>query len=335
MSLTKRHFLFGLLALYMLASVPQIARGEDPKAPILPPEIRRTLAWFPVDTETLVATRSFELLTSKELDGRAQDPKPAQPPFDRWLRITALEGFFEADDGKFLDALAGKKVAVALRGARNYDVVSKFGSLRSEGCVVLTFENKFDESDRRKLGTVLTRRKEVRRISGREVFVFPSTTVMQSIYKKQPWQGTFIVLLDDKTLLCATSDRYLEEVLRRVDTKPADRALADDLPEWKHLDLNARAWLLRHLPVRRRVISGLTSSADRDGFRVVYFPFDESAADVANQVRAQWLGYGVDPPPEIRPQKDGTVLVSSAEIGPRFVWAVYHLEGEGGLLNGD
>jgi hypothetical protein len=333
MSWTKRHFLFALL--YVLGSiVPQIARGEDPKAPILPPEIRRSLAWFPVDTETLVAARSFALVTSKELDGRAQDPKPARPPFDRWLRITALEGFFEADDGKFLDALAGKKVVVALRGARNYDVVSKFGSLRSESCLVLTFENKFDESDKRKLATLFTRRKEVRRISGREVFVFPSTTVMQSIYEKQPWQGTFIVLLDGKTLLCATSDRYLEEVLRRVDTKPADRALADDLPEWKHLDLNARAWLLRHLPVQRRVISGLTLSADRNGFRVVYVPFQESTADIASQVRASWIRAADPPPPEIRPQKDGTILVSSAVDEPRFVWAVYHLEGEGGLLNG-
>jgi hypothetical protein len=157
---------------------------------------------------------------------------------------------------------------------------------------------------------------------------------MQSIYKKQPWQGTFIVLLDGKTLLCATSDRSLAEVLRRVDTKPTDRALADDLPEWKHLDLNARAWLLRHLPVQRRVISGLTLSADRNGFRVIYFPIRESAADVANQVRPLWLGYGVDPPPEIRPQKDGTLLVSSTVDEPRFVWAVYHLEGEGGLPSG-
>ena len=35
---------------------------EDPQAPILTPEIRRSLAWFPVDTETLVAARSFELI---------------------------------------------------------------------------------------------------------------------------------------------------------------------------------------------------------------------------------------------------------------------------------
>ncbi|HEV8068340.1 MAG TPA: hypothetical protein VGP76_11435 [Planctomycetaceae bacterium] len=330
---TKPHFLFSLLCV-LGCVVPQIARGDNPKAPILSPEIRRCLAWLPVDTETLVAAQSFALPSSKELGHRTQNSKSAEPVFNDWLHVDALEGFFEADGGKFLDALAGKKVALALRGARNYDVVSAFGSLRSEGCVVLTFENNFDATDKRKLAALLTRRKEIRRISGRDAFVFPSTTVMESVFKPELWQGTFIVLLDGSTLLCATSDRYLQEVLRRVDTKPADRALADDLPEWKHLDLNAPAWLLRHVPVQRRVISGLTLSADRNGFRLIYLPFRASAADVASQVRALWIR-AADPPPEIRPQEDGAILVSSTVVEPRFVWAVYHLEGEGGLLNGN
>jgi hypothetical protein len=127
--------------------------------------------------------------------------------------------------------LAGSKVVLALRGARNLDIVSSFGSLRSEGCAVIVFENNLDDIAKGWLGTVRDGSKEVRRIGNRDVFVFPSTTVMEPWFEQKPWQGTFIVVVQPNTLLCATSDRYLKDVLGRLDAKSVGRAPTHDLPE--------------------------------------------------------------------------------------------------------
>jgi hypothetical protein len=47
-------------------------------------------------------------------------------------------------------------------------------------------------------------------------------------------------------LISATNQAFLEETLKRIGKKPDRRALPTDLPEWKHVDVNARAWAVRH-----------------------------------------------------------------------------------------
>ncbi|MHC4407140.1 MAG: hypothetical protein ACYTG0_46605, partial [Planctomycetota bacterium] len=73
---------------------------------------------------------------------------------------------------------------------------------------------------------------------------------MESWAKVKPWQGEYVVLLKPHTIITATSDAYLTELLSRIDNGLARRALTDDLPEWKHVDTSAEAWLLRHLPAK-------------------------------------------------------------------------------------
>ncbi len=93
--------------------------------------------------------------------------------------------------------------------------------------------------------------------------------------KETPWQGTYFVLLKPNTLLCASSDRYLESVLRRMDDTPGTRALPDNLPEWKHIDFDSSVWMLRHLPKsgqKTHTSEGLTATYSRQGVRVVYAP---------------------------------------------------------------
>jgi hypothetical protein len=88
-------------------------------------------------------------------------------------------------------------------------------------------------------------------MAGCEVFVFePDRSGMEPWYEVKPWQGQYVVLLDRHTIITATSDAYLAEVLSNIDKKPARQALAGDLPEWKHVDPSADAWLLRHLPAK-------------------------------------------------------------------------------------
>jgi hypothetical protein len=44
----------------------------------------------------------------------------------------------------------------------------------------------------------------------------------------------------------ATDKVFLEQTLKRIDKKPVKRAFPTDLPEWKHVDVTAGAWAIRH-----------------------------------------------------------------------------------------
>jgi hypothetical protein len=319
-------------------AAPQIARGEDATGPVLPPAAKRILAWLPNDTETIAVAQSFQI----EDYAAPGDPK-SRGNIDRGIRLVALEGLWDLNDWKFLKPLTGSKVVLALCGARNFEVVSSFGSLRYEGCDVVVFENKLEDLAKGWLQTVRAGAKEIRRIENREVFVYPSITVMEPWVEQKPWQGTFIVVVEPNTLLCATSDRYLTDVLRRLDAKLPDRAPLLDLPEWKHIDPKSSAWLLRHIPGqgRRHKINGLTlsennaGSGNNAGFRVVYLPVAGSAERVLSSARGIWKPADFESHSDIRLQKDGAVVVSSTIIDPPLNWAIYHLPGEDGSLNTD
>jgi len=47
-------------------------------------------------------------------------------------------------------------------------------------------------------------------------------------------------------LLFANDRDFLAELLERMKTKREERALPEHLPEWKHLDMTARQWAMRH-----------------------------------------------------------------------------------------
>ncbi len=308
------------------------------------PAIQKALAWLPEDTETLVVAQSFPMPSFSNDRAADAEAKPLEAGVERLNRLSALEGLFELDKEEFANMLAGEKVVLALRGSRNYDVVNSFGSLRNEGCAIVVFENNLDQFAKGWLGKLRDGAKKVKRIAGRDVFVFSSTIEMGPWVLQRSWQGTFIVLLQPNTLLCATSNRYLEGVLKRVDAKPAARALPADLPEWKHLDVSESTWLLRHIPGKgkRRLISGLTLSGNKDAFRVVYLPAAKSGKDIVKQVRARWIPAdlpddlpGFDARPDIRGQQDGTVVVSLDKFSYFAYLNIFHLPGEDGRLGAE
>jgi len=304
--------------------------GEEPA---FPPAVQRSLAWLPSDTETVTAVQAFQIPSLKEREPGSADSKSESRGSDLLIKLFALTGLFELDKGKYFEDLAGNNVVLALRGARNVEVVSSFGALRDEGCAIVVLEKDLAKGwlDKLKKGS-----KEVRTISGRDVLVFPSTAVMEPWFKPKPWQGTFLVALKPNTLLCATSDRYLEEVLNRVDAPSPERALPDNLPEWKHLDPNAPAWLLRHVPENRnrRVITGLTLTMADDQFRVVYLPAANSVEKVEQRSSEYWFIKDINLRANIGRGKDGSVVVSGRGA-KEFIWHLIHLPGEEGNVNSD
>jgi hypothetical protein len=218
--------------------------GDNRERPETAPQIQRLIALLPRDTETLHVAQSYAM----PAPGKDRLKNPPSVDLRRGCQLAAMEGLWQLDHGKYLGPLAGRKVAVALRGSRNVDVASYFGSLRSEGCAVIVLETDLDADGKAWTEMLRTGARQIRKIGGHDVFVFDSTTVMEPSVTPKPWQGTFLVLLTSKVILAATSDKYLEEVLANLDVVPAVRALPDTLPEWKHVDTTAPGWLLRHVP---------------------------------------------------------------------------------------
>jgi hypothetical protein len=232
--------------------------------------------------------------------------------------------------------LRGRKIECVVQGARNFESVSKFGSLRSESCTIVVFESDLGDAAREWTECLRKGAESVRTLVGREVFVYPSPTRMDHWAHETRWQGAYFVLLKPDTLLCATSDRYLETVLRRVDEAPVDRALPDNLPEWRHVDVDAPVWMLRHVPkVGERAHSvGLTAAFTKREFQVVYLPKKGFDLDT-KQIEEQWLPGFLDTKTlrdqfKIARQPDGTVVLSCgakpSEDRLWFIWQIYWLQ---------
>ena len=216
-----------------------------------------------------------------------------------------------------VNPLRGRKIDCIVHGARNFEGVSSLGSLRSESCAIIVFDTDLGNAAREWTESLRKGAKAVRNLVGREVFVFPSSTSMEPWEKETAWQGTFLTLLEPNTVLCATSDRYLESVLRRVDGAPQARALPDNLPEWKQVDFDASVWMLRHVPKagERANIIGSTTRFTKEDFRVVYLPKIGYDVNITTLQR-EWLPEGIFNTPKLRDQieivrqPDGTVVLS-------------------------
>jgi hypothetical protein len=329
-----------LLGLFVLGSIAELLPAADDQPKGLTPQVERALRWLPEDTETLIVARSVLL------------PLPLMDP-DRaytWQEMgmnLATADFNLVDDGKISKPLRDRKIEYVVHGAKNFDSVSSFGSLRSEGCSIIGFEADLGDAAKEWVENLRKGSKAVKTLVGREVFVFPSTTVMEGGFKQTAWQGTYFVLLDPKTIICASSDRYLEAVLRRVDGLPGPRAFPESLSEWKYVEFDAPVWMLRHLPkVDPKSHSvGLTIAFLKDGFHVVYAPETGSDQDL-NQIKRSWerwlVGPGADDQKatdrvKMERRTDGNVIVRiGGKIHPEespaenlgLAWKLYWLQGQ-------
>jgi len=307
------------------------AAAEEGKNP-LPPEFESRLKWLPENTETLVGAAKFTVTAkSIAIPLGGQDLMPH-------LRLLILAPIIVLDEGKVWEPLAEEKISLALSGGRNFETVSAFGSQRSEGCTVIVFENELAERGQTWLKGVRPRAKEIRKIGEREVLVFPSTVVMEGAFELKPWQGTFIVLLDSKTLLCATSDAFLKETLERIDRPVTGRSLPNKLLEWKSLDPASLVWMIRHVPDQEgaRRLEGIVWNQSEKESKVNYFPAPGKSAVIEKFARRRWTrGVPGKSTAKVERTPGGLVTVSAATGGSNesdFLLALNHyvLLGESG-----
>lgn len=274
--------------LALLAPGGSVLGADDAPIGKLPADVERLVKWLPEDTETLVVARSMTL---------------GPPRWEQMAGWSVYANFLLANDidvaGASFAPLRGRDVSLAVQGARNFDVVTKFGGLRGEHCTVFILSTPLEAGGRDLTEHLRRHAASVRSMGGRDVFTFPSAILRQHEFKPLPWEGSYFVVLDPKTVLHATSGRYLAEVLARV-TKPAPgRALADSLPEWKHVDLTAPAWVLRYFPPGGRDFgsAGMTASLRDKRLRIEYLPRANGPIDMAD-IEKYW--FLADREPETR-----------------------------------
>jgi hypothetical protein len=142
-------------------------------------------------------------------------------------------------NGLLAKRLAGKRITLALEGARHFRPPAGLGEMPYEGCAIAVFTD-----DLRNEITLFTKeaRKaalKVEQIEGQEVSVF------QEKLESDTWT-TFVAFPSEHVMLLASDRNYLGEVLARLRGHNGQRALPNDLPEWKYVNPSARFWGLRH-----------------------------------------------------------------------------------------
>lgn len=203
--------------------------------------IQTVLDWLPTDTETLmVANGPFEM---RWRDPARADSEPAAPSASLSGHLENLQcgNLGSLRQGQLLKSLNERVVALAVHGARKFRVPKQLGLAPYEGCDCLIFRRGLGDRAPLLQKALAASVGKQEKIAGIDVFSF------QEKLERDLW--TFYVAVPrPNVLLCATDRGYLTDVLNRVESpKPIrPRAFPAELPEWKHVDLKARFWAIRH-----------------------------------------------------------------------------------------
>ena len=230
------------LGLFNTLNISQSAQGLSQSTGSV--GFEEVLWWLPADTETISVARGLFALpsTRPKLDEDENRVVTDQELVESFETLPlSLVGF---KDGLLLPRLKGKRVLLAIEGARHFRPPSGLGELPYEGCAIALFaddvDHDMDSFVRANRNSVLT----TERIGGQAIAVF------QEKLENDTW--TFFVAFPSKrTLVVATSRDYLSEVLARLQGKKGDRALPNDLAEWKYVNTELRFWGLRHFDKRQ------------------------------------------------------------------------------------
>jgi hypothetical protein len=219
-------------------SLPQ----RDVAAPAVIPArsqiVEQALSWLPSDTETVTAANGPFLLPDLNWGaGVKPSGNGSEEIADTFRAIpVALLGFKKGFMSKYLSE---EKVLLALEGSRNFRFPTGLGEGPFQGCGIVVFAGDVTASvdSFRKDSSSAALRTE--RIEGQQVSVF------QEKLEEDTWT-TFVAFPKPNIAVAATNEEYLREVLARINGKRGERALPENLPEWKYVNRNAAFWAVRH-----------------------------------------------------------------------------------------
>ena len=223
--LTWRYRLAAALLLLLELQVPTSADSQSSLA-----GWHELLGWLPEDTETVIVAQG-------PVD--IPDPEAKRYSFQQALEQLPIGPILGLQDGLLHRQLFGRKVLLAVEGSRRFKSPKALGGMLYEGVHILQFDPAFQEILREVFQTCYEKAEEKVELAGNAVAVFKETMESDewTFFLSQPRPGI---------LICATDSAYLEETLKRIDRKPVRYSLPADLPEWKHVNVKARVWAVRH-----------------------------------------------------------------------------------------
>jgi hypothetical protein len=200
-------------------------------------DFEQLMSWLPANTETITVARGpFVIASNSPAENDTHDRVISDQDLSQNFEELPL-ALLQLKDGLLAKRLQGKRINLAMEGARHFRPPAGLGEMPYEGCAIAVF------SDDIHAETVSfakdSRASKVERMEDQDVSVF------QEKLEQDTWT-TFVAFPSDHVILVATDRNYLAEVLARFQGKNGPRALPDDLPEWEYVHTGARFWGLRH-----------------------------------------------------------------------------------------
>ena len=225
---------FGILETSQLAAQESLQKRDSI-------DLQEVLSWLPEDTETIAVARGPFVLPSTTTPIKEDENEK------RIFKDRELAEMFESlplslfgfKDGLLLPRLKGKRILLGIEGSRHFRPPSDLGQMPYEGCAIALLADKLDDDI---ASFAKSNRKAVLRV---EKIANQEVAVFQEKLENDIWTA-FVAFPNNRMIAVATNRDYLEEVLARLGGKKGNRALPNDLPEWKYVNTDLQFWGLRH-----------------------------------------------------------------------------------------
>jgi len=215
--------------------LPKPTGASSPSAQL----IEQMLSWLPADTETVSAVMGPFLLPTMEKDsgGALRTASSGDEVRDQFMQFPLL--LLVGKDGLLAKNLKDKPVVASIEGSRSFQAPTGLGEMRYQGGVIAVFAGNIaanaDAFLRDSASSILRKQQ----IEGLQVTVF-------QVKSEEDLWTTYVAFPKPNIAVVATNEGYLREVLARINGKQSARALPANLPEWKHVNIHAEFWAVRH-----------------------------------------------------------------------------------------
>jgi hypothetical protein len=201
--------------------------------------IEEMLSWLPADTESVIAASGpFVMPERREGSNGTQVSETSEHEVQDTFRELPL-ALFGVKKGLLDKYLKDEQIIEAIEGSRDFRPPSGLGEARFQGCAIAFFAGDISARANSFLKDSSQAILRTEQIEGHEVAVF------EEKLEEDTWT-TYVAFPRSNIAIAATSEEYLREVLARINGKHRERALPGTLPEWKHVDVHAGVWSVRH-----------------------------------------------------------------------------------------
>jgi hypothetical protein len=204
-------------------------------------DLNEVLSWFPADTETLLAADGPFWMSNFQLaDNESRNTQVTEGELAKEFEGMTLE-LFNAKNYFLERHLEGKKVLFAIEGSRHFRPPKGLGEMTFEGCAVAIFKDNLRDTRMAFMRDAASVASRIEEVEGLKVAVFKEQS-------EEDILTTFVTFPQDGVVLVATNEQFLQQTLTRMRDAGVknERALPDNLPEWKYVNKEAKFWGLRH-----------------------------------------------------------------------------------------